>query len=50
MLASYRAVKARVPLLKKNAGSKSLFETSAFNDLKIAALAHFETIRQKRAK
>ena len=50
MLASYRAVKARVPLLKQNAGSKSLFEASAINDLKIAALAYFESLRQKRAK
>jgi hypothetical protein len=50
MLANYRAVKARAPLLKQNAGSKSLFEASAFNDLKIAALAYFESLRQKRAK
>lgn len=50
MLASYRAVKDRVPLLKRNAGSKSLFSPSAFNDLKIAALANFEALRKGKTK
>ena len=47
MLSSYRAVKAKVPILKKNAGSKSLFEASVFNDIKIAASAHFRILRKK---
>lgn len=46
MLSSYRAVKDIVPILKKNAGSKSLFEASAFNDIKVAASVHFRSLRK----
>ncbi len=38
MLASYRAVKRKLPELRRNAGSKSLFEAAVFQDLTLAAL------------
>lgn len=38
MLASYRAVKQKLPELRRNAGSKSLFEPAIFHDLTLAAL------------
>ncbi len=38
MLNSYRAVKRKLPQLRKNAGGKSLFEASVFHDLALAAL------------
>ncbi len=38
MIASYRAVKRKVPELRRNAGSKSLFEAAIFQDLTVAAL------------
>lgn len=44
MLASYRAVKRRLPGLRRNAGSPSLFEASVFNDLIVAALVERERI------
>ncbi len=48
MLASYRAVRRRLPELRRNAGSQSLFEASVFNDLTVAALAERERIIEKR--
>jgi len=42
MLSSYRAVRQRLPVLRRNAGSKSLFEASIFNDLTVAALVERE--------
>ena len=45
MLASYRAVKRRLPELRRNAGSQSLFGASVFNDLLVvAALVERERI------
>jgi hypothetical protein len=45
MLASYRAVKRKLPELRRNAGSKSLFEASVFHDLLVvAALVERERI------
>ena len=38
MLASYRAVEQKLPELRRNAGSKSLFEPAVFQDLTLAAL------------
>jgi hypothetical protein len=38
MLASYRGVKQNIPVLRRNAGSKSLFESAIFQDLTLAAL------------
>lgn len=49
MLASYRAVKRRLPELRRNAGSKSLFEASVFNDLSVAALVEREKIIKKKS-
>jgi hypothetical protein len=49
MLASYRAVKRRLPELRRNAGSQSLFEASVFNDLTVAALVERERIIEKRS-
>jgi hypothetical protein len=48
MLSSYRAVKRRLPELRKNAGGKSLFEPSVFNDLVLAALVERERIIKRR--
>ena len=38
MLTSYRAVKCKLPELRRNAGSKSLFKAAVFHDLTVAAL------------
>jgi hypothetical protein len=48
MLSSYRAVKRKVPELRRNAGSKSLFEPSVFKDLVLAALVERERIIDQR--
>jgi len=44
MLASYRSLKRKVPELRRNAGSRSLFEASVFRDLTVAALVESEKI------
>lgn len=48
MLVSYRAVKRRLPELRKNAGGKSLFEASVFEDLKLAALVESQKLIEQR--
>ena len=48
MLSSYRAVRKRLPELRRNAGSQSLFEASVFKDLRVAALFERERILKKR--
>jgi hypothetical protein len=48
MLESYRAVKKRLPELRKNAGSKSLFEASVFTDLKLASLVESQKLIARR--
>lgn len=48
MLSSYRAVKRRLPELRRNAGSHSLFEASVFNDLVVVALVERERIIRQR--
>lgn len=50
MLASYRAVRRKLPDLKRNAGGKSLFEASVFHDLTVAALVESEKLIQRRLK
>jgi hypothetical protein len=42
MLASFRALKRKLPELRRRAGSKSLFETAIFNDLTVVALVESE--------
>jgi hypothetical protein len=49
MLSSYRAVKRKLPELRENAGSKSLFEAAIFKDLTVAALVERESIIKNRA-
>jgi hypothetical protein len=49
MLSSYRAVKQRLPELRRNAGSRSLFEASMFQDLTLAALVERERLIKGRA-
>jgi hypothetical protein len=49
MLASYRAVKMKLPQLRRNAGTKSLFEASVFKDLIVAALFERRKIMKHRA-
>jgi hypothetical protein len=49
MLSSYRAVKRKLPELRKNAGSQSPFEASVFNELVLAALVERERIIERRA-
>jgi len=48
MLASYRSLKRKVPELRQNAGSRSLFEASVFRDLTVAALVESEKIIRSR--
>jgi hypothetical protein len=50
MLASYRAVRKKLPKLRLNAGGKSLFEASAFHDLTLAALVESEKQIMKRKR
>ncbi|MBC8167233.1 MAG: hypothetical protein H7Y20_15355 [Bryobacteraceae bacterium] len=49
MLASYSAVKGKIPVLRRNAGSKSLFEAAIFQDLKLAALVESQKLIARRS-
>lgn len=48
MLASYRAVKRKLPQLRRNSGSKSLFEAAAFQDLSLAASVESQKFTARR--
>jgi hypothetical protein len=48
MLASYRAVQQKLPELRRNAGSKSLFEPAIFEDLTLAALVESQRLIAQR--
>ena len=48
MLASFRAVKRKLPELRRNAGGESLFEASVFKDLTVAALVEAQKLIQQR--
>jgi hypothetical protein len=50
MLASYRAVKRRLPQLRRNAGGKSLFEAAVFRDITVAALFESQKLLSRRSK
>jgi len=51
MLASYRAVKKKLPELRRNAGGKSLFTAAVFHDLVVAALVESQLrIEQRRSR
>ena len=54
MLASYRsrstrAVKRKLPELRRNAGGKSLFEAGVFRDITVAALVESQKLLRRRA-
>jgi hypothetical protein len=49
MLASYRAVKRKLPELRRNAGGQSLFEASVFKDITVAALVESQKLIERRA-
>ena len=48
MLTSYRALKRRLPELRRHAGSKSLFEAAVFQDLTVAALVESQQFIARR--
>jgi hypothetical protein len=48
MLTSYRAVKRKLPELRRNAGGKSLFEAAVFKDLTVAALVEAQKLVERR--
>jgi hypothetical protein len=48
MLASYRAVRRKLPAVRVNSGGKSLFEASVFHDLTLVALIEAEKQIQRR--
>lgn len=50
MLISYRAVRKRLPQLRLNAGGKSLFEASVFQDLSLAALVESQKLIKRRVR
>jgi hypothetical protein len=50
MLASYRAVKQKIRELRRNAGSKSLFEAAIFQDLTLAALVESQKLIARRTQ
>ncbi len=43
MLASYCAVQERLPALRRNSGSKTLFAAAVFHDLAFAAIDELQT-------
>lgn len=47
MLASYRSLKRKLPELRRNAGSQSLFESAVFNDLNVAASVENERFTKR---
>ena len=50
MVASYRAVRKKIPELKRNAGSRSLFEPAIFRDLTLAALIESQSLIARRGE
>lgn len=48
MLASYRAVKRKLPEFRRNSGGKSLFESVVFQDLTVAALVEWQRLIDRR--
>jgi len=48
MLSSYRAVKRKLPELRRNAGGRSLFEAAVFKELTVADLVERERILKQR--
>ena len=48
MLTSYRAVKRKLPELRRNSGRKSLFEAAVFQDLTVAALVESQKLIARR--
>ena len=50
MLSSFLAVKRRLPELRRNAGSRSLFEASVLKDLVVAALVEREKVLKRRRR
>ncbi|MBV9771876.1 MAG: hypothetical protein JOZ32_20055 [Bryobacterales bacterium] len=48
MLASYRALKQKIPDLRRNVGSRSLFEAAIFEDLTVAALVESQKLIARR--
>jgi hypothetical protein len=48
MLASYHAVQHKLPELRRNAGSRSLFEPAIFEDLTVAALVESQKLIARR--
>ena len=48
MLASYGAVKRKLPDLRRNSGGKSLFEAAVFQDLTVAALVESQKLLARR--
>ena len=50
MLSSYRAARRKLPELKLNAGGKSLFEASVFNDLMLAASVESQKLIERRVR
>jgi hypothetical protein len=49
MLASYRAVKRKLPELRRSAGGKSLFGAAVFQDITFAALVESQKLLGRRA-
>jgi hypothetical protein len=48
MLASYRAVRRKLPELRRNSGGKSLFEAAVFKDITVAALVESQKLLGRR--
>jgi hypothetical protein len=48
MLASYRAVRRKLPELRRNSGGKSLFEAAVFQDITVAALVESQKLLGRR--
>jgi len=48
MLASYRAVRRKLPDLRRNSGGNSLFEAAVFQDITVAALVESQKLLERR--
>jgi hypothetical protein len=50
MLASYHAVKRKLPDLRRNSGGKSLFAAAVFQDITVAALVESQKLLGRRTE
>jgi len=50
MLASYRAVRRKLPDLRRNSGGESLFAAAVLQDITVAALVESQKLLERRTE